>query len=415
MPQRRRPPLSPEAAAVVRQLAGNRSMTRGSLTRRSLLGATGALGLGAALSACGTGGGGSSASTAPKAAKDVSKTDKTVNWANWTLYLDFDDKTKTYPSLEEFQKATGIKATYDEAIEDNDSYYGKIQGQLRNGQDIGKDIIVFTDWMAGRCVRQGLAQELDPSVMPNAKNLLPNLRNVDFDPGRKHSMTWQSGYAGLAWNKEKYPKGLRTVSDLWAPELRGKVEVLTEFRDTMGLIMLEQGVDISKAFTTDQFENAINALEKELTGGQIRRAVGNSYKEDLISGDAWAAIAWSGDITQINFENGNKWEFAIPEAGGTLWSDNMLVPVGSPHKENAEILMNYYYDPKVAAQVAAYVNYICPVEGAQDEMTKIDPELAENRFIFPTAEDLSKVKKFRTLAPAEETQFTSLFQTVLGV
>jgi spermidine/putrescine transport system substrate-binding protein len=415
MTQRRRPPLSPEAAAIVRaQLSSGRAER--SLTRRSLMGGAGALGVGAALAACGTGGtetGGTA--TGPSPAADKSKTDKVVNWANWTLYLDFDEDSKTYPSLEQFQKLTGIKATYDEAIEDNDSYYGKIQGQLKNGQDIGKDIVVFTDWMASRMIRQGYTQKLDKTVIPNAANLLKSLQQPDFDPGRQYSLTWQSGYAGLAWNKSKLPGGLKNISDLWKPELKGKVEVLSEFRDTLGLIMLEQGVDIEKDFTADQFGKAIAVLEKQLSSGQIRQVKGNSYKEDLISGDAVAVIGWSGDITQINFENGNKWEFAIPEAGGTLWSDNMMIPIGSPHKENAETLMNYYYDPKVAAEVAAYVNYICPVEGAQAEMEKLDPDLAENTSIFPTADDLAKVKKFRSLAPAEETEFTSQFQSVLGV
>ena len=413
MTQRRRPPLSPEAAAIVRmQLSSGRS-----LTRRSLIGGAGALGVGAALAACGTGGDSGAKNTGPSPAADTSKTDRVVNWANWTLYLDFDDKTKTYPSLEQFEKLTGIKATYDEAIEDNDTYYGKIQGQLKNGQDIGKDIVVFTDWMAGRVIRQGYAQKLDKAVIQNSKNLLKSLQQPDFDPGRNYSLTWQSGYAGLAWNKAKVPGGLKNVSDLWRPELnlKGKVEVLTEFRDTMGLIMMEQGVDIEKDFSADQFGAAIAVLEKQLNSGQIRQVKGNSYKEDLISGDAWAVIGWSGDITQINFENKDQWEFAIPEAGGTLWSDNMLVPIGSPHRENAETLMNYYYDPAVAAEVARYVNYICPVEGAKAEMEKLDPKLAENTFIFPTADDLAKVKKFRTLTPAEETEFTSQFQSVLGV
>jgi spermidine/putrescine transport system substrate-binding protein len=414
MTQRRRPPLSPEAAAIVRaQLSAGRGQ---SLTRRSLFGGAGALGLTAALAACGTGGTSSvSSAVGPSPAKDLSKTDKVVNWANWTLYLDFDDKTKTYPTLVNFEKINNIKATYDEAIEDNDSYYGKIQGQLKNGQDIGKDVIVFTDWMAGRVIREGYTQKLDHAVIPNIKNLLPSLQNVDFDPGRNYSLTWQSGYAGLAWNKEKIPEGLKSVSDLWNPKYKGKVEVLTEFRDTMGLIMLDQGVDISKAFTADKFENAIDVLKKQLNSGQIRQVKGNSYKEDLISGDAWACIAWSGDITQINFENHDKWEFALPDAGGTLWSDNMLIPIGSPHKENAEILMNYYYQPDIAAQVAAYVNYICPVVGAQKAMEKIDPSLAENTSIFPTAANLSHAKKFRTLTPAEETKFSADFQQVLGV
>lgn len=408
MSQPRRPPLSPEAAAIV----------RAQLSRRSLLGGAGAFGLMATLAACGTSGstgssGSSSANSAPKSAVDKSDTDKVVNWANWTLYLDYDDKTKTYPTLEAFQKATGIKATYDEAIEDNDTYYGKIQGQLKNGQDIGKDIVVFTDWMASRVIRQGYAQELDKAVIPNAKNLLPNLKNVDFDPGRTHSLTWQSGYAGIAYNKKIAP--VKTINDLWRPDLKGKVEVLTEMRDTVGLIMLSQGVDISGKFASDDFGNAIDVLQKQLDAGQIRQAKGNSYKEDLISGDCQACIAWSGDITQLNFENNDQWVFVLPDSGATLWSDNMLIPIGSPHRKNAEILMNYYYDPKVAAQVAAYVNYICPVEGAQEEMKSIDKSLVANPYIFPTKDDLAKAHVFRTLTASEETEFNSAFQKALGV
>jgi spermidine/putrescine transport system substrate-binding protein len=409
MTRRPRPPLSPEAAALV----------RAQLSRRSVLAGAGALGLGALLSACGTSGtpssaGGSSTSAKPQAATDRSDTDKRVDWANWTLYLDYDDKTKKYPTLEAFQKQTGIKATYSEDIEDNDSYYGKVSGQLKNGQDIGKDIVVFTDWMAARVIRQGYVQKLDAAQIPNKKNISAAYASPDYDPGRDYSMTWQGGFAGLAWNKEKVPGGLKTVSDLWRPELKGRVEVLSEMRDTIGLILGEQGVDISGKFTQDQFQNAVDELDKQISSGQIRQVKGNSYKEDLISGDALAVIGWSGDITQINFENGDKWEFALPESGGTLWADNMLVPIGAPHKKNAERLMDYYYDPKVAAEVAAYVNYICPVEGARAEMEKIDPDLANNPFIFPDEAFLSKAKAFRSLTPQEETAFSTAFQKVLG-
>jgi spermidine/putrescine transport system substrate-binding protein len=257
-------------------------------------------------------------------------------------------------------------------------------------------------------------QKLDAAQMPNKKNLTAAYASPDYDPGRDYSMTWQGGFAGLAWNKEKVPGGLRSVSDLWRPELKGRVEVLSEMRDTVGLIMGAQGVDISGKFTQDQFQNAVDELDKQISSGQIRQVKGNSYKEDLISGDALAVIGWSGDITQINFENGDKWEFALPESGGTLWADNMLVPIASPHKKNAERLMNYYYDPKVAAEVAAYVNYICPVEGAQAEMEKIDPDLAKNPMIFPDETFLSKAKAFRSLTPQEETEFSTAFQKVLG-
>jgi spermidine/putrescine transport system substrate-binding protein len=381
MTERRRAPLSPEAAAIVRAQRAAGRLSHGP-SRRNVLAGAGAAGLVAALSACGTGTS-SGSDAGPSPAADTSDADKVVNWANWTLYLDYDDKTKTYPTLEKFEKTAGIKATYDEA---------------------------------SRVIRQGYVQLLDHAVIPHWENLLDTLKNVSFDPGRKHSLTWQSGYAGIAYNKKKWtgPKPTK-ISDLWAKGVHGKVEVLSEMRDTMGLIMLEQGVDISNSFTSDQFGKALDVLETQLSSGQIRQVKGNSYKEDLISGDAVACIAWSGDITQLNFENDDQWEFVIPEAGCTLWSDNMLVPIGSPHKKNAEILMNYYYDPKVAAEVAAYVNYICPVKGAQDELAKTDPELAENAYIFPTQEDLAKAHVFRTLSPAEETQFSTDFQKVLGV
>lgn len=404
-------PLSPEAAAIV----------RAQLSRRSVL--AGALGLGA-LTACGTSGtpessgdkpsGSASSDGKPKPAADRSATEKKVDFANWTLYLDYDEETKKYPTLEAFQKQTGITATYAEDIEDNDSYYGKVSGQLKNGQDIGKDIIVLTDWMAARLIRQGYVQKLDAASIPNKKNIAKAYASPDYDPGRDYSLTWQGGFAGIAWNKEKVPGGLKSVQDLWKPELKGRVEVLTEMRDTVGLIMGSQGVDIAGDFTDDQYMAAVDELQKHVSSGQIRSVKGNSYKEDLISGDALAVIGWSGDITQINFENDDKWAFALPESGGTLWADNMLVPIGSPHKKNAETLMSYYYDPKVAAEVAAYVNYICPVEGAQAEMEKIDPELAKNKYIFPDAEFLANAKQFRTLTPQEETKYASAFQTVLG-
>jgi spermidine/putrescine transport system substrate-binding protein len=416
---RRRPPLSPEAAALLRALGPTAGPSR-----RSLLAGAGALGLGAALAACGTkgagtttGGGGASGSataTGPAAAADRSDTEKLVNWANWTLYLDYDDKTKKYPTLEAFQKKTGIKATYAEDIDDNDTYYGKIQAQLKKGQDIGKDVIVLTDWMAGRLIRQGYVQKLDDAAIPNKKNLLPALQNVTFDPGRQFTLTWQSGYAGLAYNKQQVKTPVRTVDDLWRPELKGRVEVLSEWRDTMGLIMMSQGVRIDQPFTQAQFDKALDVLKTHLDSGQIRQVKGNSYKEDLISGDALAVIGWSGDIFQLNSENGNKWDFVLPDSGGTLWSDNLMIPIGSAHKKNAETLINYYYDPKIAAEVAAYVNYICPVQGAQQEMEKIDKDLAKSPLIFPADADLQKVQVFTKLAPADETRYTQAFQSVLG-
>ena len=392
-----------------------RQLVQAQLSRRRVLAGAGALGLMGVLAACGTKAQGSGGALLTPAT-DLSSSQKVVNWANWTLYLDISEDGKTHPTLDQFTKQTGIKAGYAEDIEGNDTYYGKVQAQLAAGQAVGQDIITLTDWMAARVIRQGYVQKLDHAKIPNVvANILPNLKNVDFDDGRNKSVTWQTGYAGICWNKAKYPKGLRRVSDLWDPALKGRITVLDEMRDTMGLLMLDQGVDIAgTTWGDEQFGNAISLLEQQISDGQIRKVQGNGYKQDLISGDALAGIVWSGDITQLNFEEGDQWEFILPEAGGTLWSDNMMVPMGSPHLANAEALMNFYYEPAIAAEVAAYVNYICPVQGAKAEMEKIDPTLVENPLIFPTDEDLKKAFVFRTLSPTEETDYSEQFATAIG-
>ena len=215
------------------------------------------------------------------------------------------------------------------------------------------------------------------------------------------------------WNKKRVPEGLKTVQDLWKPELKGKVVVLSEMRDTMGLIMLSQGTDISQPFTEDQFNNGLDELQKQIDDGQIKQVKGNSYLNDLKNEQAWAAIAWSGDIFQINAEEGDQWGFVLPESGGTLWSDNMLMPTTATNMVGAQAVMDYYYDPKVAAEVAAWVNFVCPEQGAQAEMEKIDKSLADSPWIFPDDAILNNSYVFATLTPEEDVQYSDAFGRVI--
>lgn len=392
-------PADPRVRELVRQ-------ARGVSRRRFLAGAAGTVGAGALLAACGTGG------AAPAGAGGAGS--GALRWANWTAYLDQDEDGTTFPTLQAFEERSGIDVAYSEDIEDNDSFHGKVSRQLAGGQDIGYDVVTLTDWMAARWIRQERVAELDRSRIPNADNILPTLAAVDFDDGRRFSLTWQSGFAGIAWDTQAIPGGLRQVSDLWNPEYRGRVEVLSEMRDTIGLIMLEQGMNPGAEWTTDDWFDALDVVQRNLDSGQIRQVRGNSYLQDLASGDAVACIAWSGDITSLNYEFDGRFAFAIPEAGGTLWSDNLMVPRASPRREQAEDLFDYYYDPAVAAEVAAWVNYVTPVQGAQEAMAEVDPELAEDPMIFPTPELLEQVHVFRTLTPAEEERYNDQFLAAIG-
>ncbi|MEZ5185796.1 MAG: spermidine/putrescine ABC transporter substrate-binding protein [Candidatus Nanopelagicales bacterium] len=383
---------------------------RQAMSRRGFLGAMGATGAAAALAACGTGGSTSGETTGGDSGGGDNKT---IVWANWTLYLDYDEKSRDYPTIKQFEKETGYSVKYREDIDDNVTFNGKVAPQLSNGQNIGYDLVTLTDWLCAEWISKGFVAEIDAANVPNKENILPALNDVEFDPGRKYSLTWQSGFGGLAWNKERIPNGLTSVNDLWAPELHGKVVVLSELRDTVALIMMSQGVRIDEPFTAEQFDAALQVLQEQVDSGQVKQVKGNSYKEDLINEQAWAAIGWSGDIFQINAEEGNKWDFALPDTGGTLWSDNLMIPVTASNKTGAEALMDYYYRPEVAAEVAAYVNYVCPVEGAQEEMKKIDPALAKSEWIFPTEAILSNAQVFRPLTPEEQAQFSEDFGRVI--
>ncbi len=390
------------------------ALRRGLVSRRTLMIGAAGLGVGA-LAACGSEGrapsatGTGSAAPSARAAQDMSDTEKVVNWSNWTEYIDLNEDTGKRPTLEAFTKMTGIKVNYTEDYNDNDEFYAKVRPLLAAGQDTGRDLWCSTDWMVSRLIRQGYVQKLDMANIPNAKNLEDSLRNVEFDPGRQFSLPWQSGFAGIAYNlKATGGKKIETMTQLLTdPALKGKVTLLTEMRDTMGLMMLEQGKDITK-FTDEDFEAAIEAIRQAKEAGQIKGFTGNDYTDGLTKGDIAACAAWTGDVVQLRFSNEDV-AYTLPQKGFTLWSDNFVIPALAKHKKNAETLINYYYDAAVMAQVEAWVNYIPPVKGTKEALTKDDPETADNELIFPSPEVLSRAHVFRGLSPEEETKYNRLF------
>jgi spermidine/putrescine transport system substrate-binding protein len=383
--------LSPEARSIIGAM----------VSRRAVLAGAGGLGAAGLLAACG--------------GSDSADSANSVRWGNWPLYLDYDEDTKKYPTLEKFIEQTGIAATYFEDYNDNDEFYGKVQAQLKLGEDIGYDVVTPTDWMAARWIRLGYTQKFDTANIPNKSNILDSLASPSFDANREQTLTWQGIMGGFGWNVEKNPKGIRTIDELFAPQNKGKIVVLSEMRDTIGIILLSQGVNL-QTVTEDQFMNAVDFMAKKIADGWIRGVKGNEYAEDLTSGDATAVIGWSGDMFILKAENEGKFDFALPDSGGTISGDNFIIPstASAEGKASAEKLINFYYDPAIAAEVAAYVNYVCPVKGAQAEMEKIDPALAASPFIFPDAAMSAKLNVFRSLTPAEETTWSEAFQKAAG-
>lgn len=393
-------PLDPQTQALV-----------SALSRRRVL-QVGALGAAAAVaSACGVGG--SEASPTPSEVEDLSDKEKVLIWSTWIDYIDIDDDGNR-PTLELFSEQTGITVQYDEDYNDNNEFYAKVRTQLEAGQGIGRDIVTPTDWMAALWIAKGYAQNLNKDNIPNASNMGAAWQGVGFDPNRDKSLPWQSGFGGIGWNRSvlKDLTGkdeLTSLEELWDPKLKGRVTILSEMRDSMGLALMALGKRADD-FSAADFEAAIAYFQEQIDSGQIRQVTGNDYKSLMADGQVAAAIAWSGDM----LNNTKKYGFSIPDSGGTLWTDNMIIPNGATHKKNAETWMNFYYDPVNAARVAAYVNYICPVEGAREAMGDIDPSQVDNPAIFPDDETLAKVQVFKALSDSEQASYEGQFQALIG-
>ncbi|MEV7234554.1 spermidine/putrescine ABC transporter substrate-binding protein [Streptomyces sp. NPDC051020] len=410
----------PEHLSAAQLAAMRRSLTsgRGALTRRSLLRASGmgALALGGlgTLSACGIPPA-KREGDAAAASDDHSAKEKQVNFSNWTEYMDVTDDGKHRPTLEAFTERTGIQVKYTEDINDNVEFFGKIKPQLAAGQDTGRDIICVTDWLAARVVRLGWAQKLDASHLPHAyANLSAQFRSPDWDPGRAYSYPWAGIPTVIAYNsKATGGRKVDSVSQLLDdPKLKGRVSFLSEMRDSIGMTLLDMGKDPG-TFTDADYDAAIGRLQKGVDKNQIRRFTGNDYTADLDKGDIAACVAWAGDIIQLQAGNPDI-KYAIPAAGYIISSDNLLVPVKARHKTNAEKLIDYYYEPSVAAKLAAYINFVCPVDGVRDELAKIDQAMADNVLILPDKEMAARSHAFRSLTSKEETAYEEKFAKLIG-
>jgi spermidine/putrescine transport system substrate-binding protein len=376
----------------------NRRITRQELLRRGAAG-TALLTVPGLLAACGGGDGGS---TTGGELKDV------LNFANWPYYMDTESPT----TLEDFKAETGITVNYFEEINDNSDYFAKVQGPLSQGQSIDRDIFVFTDnsRFPGILVAEGWVEELDKDLIPNIANLVDAQASPPFDPDRSYSLPWMGGMTGIAWNEDQTGPVESIEQLLEDPALKGKVSMLTEMADSVGLVMLANGDDPASV-TDESFQAAIDRVQTAVDSEQIVRFTGNDFAQPLTRGTFAASVAWSGDVVQLLADNPNlKW--AIPADGGMIWTDNMFIPAGGS-VPTASTYMNSVYDPAVAAKLAAAIAYVSPVKGAREELAKTDPETANNTLIFPDDDTLSRVNQYDSEALNNDDHI-SKWQAVLG-
>jgi spermidine/putrescine transport system substrate-binding protein len=387
-------------------------ITRKQLLRRAAAGGV-ALSVPGFLAACGGGGGieGQEVESQPATTVEQVLADE-ITVSNWPFYIDQNDDATRFPTLEQFEKETGVKVNYLEDINSNEEFFGKIQAPLSRGQSIDRDIIVPTAWLAARLLSLGYLQKLDKTAIPNISNLEATLSSPSWDPNRDYSLPWQSYITGIGYDPKKVGGELTSVEQLLDPSLKGKITMLDSMEDTIGLFLLEMGVDPSGEIDPTAYDEAVAKVQKAVDDDQIRQFTGNDYTGPLSKGDVWASIAWSGDILILQADYPDL-EFTIPDAGGMTSVDTMVIPTGGD-VFTASTFMNFFYDPKIAAKVTAYVQYITPVTGTKEAIAKTNPELVDDPLVFPTPEALENLYEFSTEA-IENVDYQEKWQAVIGV
>jgi spermidine/putrescine transport system substrate-binding protein len=405
-----------------------RGLTMPRISRRAALRGAGLVGASALLAACGVQGTEDQGSQEPKASGFWADKTKAgvLNFANWPLYIDVakvGGKT-VHPTLQQFTKETGIKVNYKEVIQDNDSFLGKITPSLKAGQDTGWDLMVITNGgPLEKLIRQNFLVELDQSKLPNFQKYAgAKYKNPGFDPGNKHTIAWQAGLTGLAYNPKLTRRPIGKFEDLFDPAFKGKITMFGDSLDFPNFVMVGMGIDPTTSKEPEWRQAA--AKMKELRP-QLRSFVDNAGEaEGLSSGNVWISMAYSGDIYQLNIGGSPDIKFVIPEEGALQWQDNMCIPKGAKHPVDAITYMDYVYKPDVAADLVEGINYITPVPSAKEilqakaakasgeDKTTLE-DLVDSTLVFPTEADLAKTMQYRVLTPDEERVWNRIFQPII--
>ena len=329
----------------------------------------------------------------------------TLRISNWPLYM-------ADGFVADFQKASGITVDYKEDFNDNEQWFAKVKEPLSRKQDIGADLAVPTQFMAARIHRLGWLNEISEAGVPNRKNLRKDLLDSQIDPGRKFTAPYMTGMVGLAYNKAATKRDINTIDDLWDPAFKGRVSLLSDTQDGLGMIMQSQGSSVEKP-TTEAVQKAVDLVKEQKDKGQIRRFTGNDYADDLASGNIAIAQAYSGDVVQLQADNPDL-QFVIPESGGDWFIDTQVIPYTTQNQKAAEAWINYVYDRPNYAKLVAFTQYVPVLSDMSDELNKIDPKLASNPLINPPQASIDKLKSWADLTDEQTQEFNTLYAAVTG-
>lgn len=347
-----------------------------------------------------------------------------LRWLNWPAYIDISEDETSYPSIDAFTEQTGIEVEYNEGLLDNADFLAQYAPDLRAGNNTGWDVMSPGGWVVERMARNGWLEELDHSKLPNwTANTADYAKGLWFDPENKYSVYWQGGITGIAYDPNLTEREITTFDDLLDPAFSGRVGGFSDMRDMFGLTLLSLGVEPANA-TVDDVREAQEKL-LDVPDGHFRGWYDNAYYDVLAAGDLAISVAWSGDISQMNFYDNDQVQFVVPDTGGMRWNDNLVIPKGGANKDNALKLLDYYYDPAAAALLSEYVGYFTPVKDLDAKILEDseaaradDPDWADTLeamapTVVPTPDQTANTFTDKQLTEEEEAEWNDLFEVVL--
>ena len=340
-----------------------------------------------------------------------------LDFANWPYYIDFTRGDRQSLSL--FTEETGINVKYFHTIEGNASFMEEIEPYLEAGLAPFYDLIVMTNGPeVSKLISSGYLTPLDHTRLVNFDEHASELvRDPAWDPANRYSVAWQSGITGVAYRPEAVealghvPTNL---SDLFDPALRGRVGMMNDLQDLGNTALLSIGVEPADS-KERHWVKAADALREQRASGVVAGYYDQSYLGALLRGDVWISQAWSGDIFQQQ-QLGREIEFFVPEEGAMFWTDNMMIPRNAKHPVDAMTFMDFVYRPDVAAMIADWVWYVCPVPAAERIIARRfdHPEVANSPLVFPSAESMGPAGPFREYRVFEGDEEAAAWDSIFG-
>lgn len=312
-----------------------------------------------------------------------------VNLYAWSEYI-------PQSILDGFEEETGIKVNYD-AYSSNEELLAKLQAGAS-----GYDVIIPSDYIVTIMAAQGMLEELDLNEMPNIKNIGDEFKDLVFDPGNKYTVPYQWGTSCLVVDTSKVTQPITSWRDLWDPQFAGKVVLLDDQREVLGMVLAVLGYD-NNSTDLAQLEEA-QAMFNELMPN-VRLFDSDSPKTALLAGEVWIGQTWNGEAAIAHMEN-SAIEYVFPEEGCNMWYDNLAIPADAPHIDAAYLLIDYILRPESGVAITYEFPYSNPNVAALELLATEDPDTYDAYMNFsatnPSAEDMAKLYTIEDVGDATE-------------